>query len=232
MCTSRPVIRHTVSKEASVSWAKPKGVLVMIETLIHFYRIGTEPFTSLSALSDRDAMQIMQDFYVEGAVLWERFKDPAQYLRTRRQIEQWLHQEFIAKGGAPKESYPIYMILGRSRWLLTAADPATLATTAEILVPLSLFEECDISFTYPDSMVSIPLADQKDSEYYLPDYHGKLFTLSEIRSIIESHGLPGEGWATNLPDSMPNFIEAQVWNQEPLREYKRQLSDTQSKTDG
>jgi hypothetical protein len=188
----------------------------MIDYLIHFYRRGTEPFRSLSALSDRDAMQIMQDAYVEGAVFWERFKDPAQYLRTRRQIEQWLRQEFIAKGGAPQESYPIYMILGRSKWLLTAADAVTLATTAEIQVPLSLFQACDVSFTYPDSMVSFLVADQKESEYYLPDYHGKLFTLSEILSIIESNGLPGEKWGTNLPSFLANYIEAQVWNQEPL----------------
>ena len=202
----------------------------MIDHLIHFYRIGTEPFQSLSALSDRDAVQIMKGYYVEGSVLWERFKDPGQYMRARRQIEHWLHQEFIAKGGAPQESYPIYMVLGRSKWLLTAADPATLATTAEIQVPLSLFRECDISFTYPDSMISVPMANQKESECYLPDYHGKLFTLSEICSIVESNGLPGENWGTNLPSFMPNFIEAQVWNQEALQEYKRQLYDTRSKT--
>jgi hypothetical protein len=167
-------------------------------------------------------MKIMQDLYVEGAIFWERFKDPGQYLQTRRQIEQWLRQEFIAKGGDPKESYPIYMILGRSKWLLTAADKATLATTAEIQVPLSLFQECDVSFTYPDSMVSFLLANQKESEYHLPDYHGRLFTLSEIRSVVESNGLPGEKWGTNLPSFLANYIEAQVWNQNPLLEYKKQ----------
>ena len=193
----------------------------MIDYLIHFYRIGTEPFQSLSALSDKDAVQIMEDYYVEGSVLWERFKDPGQYMRTRRKIEHWLHQEFIAKGGSPQKPYPIYMVLGRSKWLQTAADPATLATTAEIQVPLSLFSECDISFTYPDSMISIPFADQKESEYYLPDYHRKLFTLSEICSLVEAKGLPGENWGTNLPSSMPNFIEAQVWNQEVLQEYNK-----------
>lgn len=196
----------------------------MIDYLIHFYKSGAEPFRSLSALPDREAIQIMQDLYVEGAVFWERFEDPNQYLRTRRQIEQWLRQEFIAKGGAPQESYPIYMILGRSKWLLTAIDAATLATTVEIQVPLSLFQECDISFTYPDSMVSSMVADQKESEYYLPDYHGKLFTLSEILSIVESNGLPGEKWGANLPSFLANYIEAQVWNQKPLLEYKRQLS--------
>jgi len=166
----------------------------------------------------------MQDFYVQGSVFWERFEDPNDYLQTRRQIEQWLYQEFIAKGGAPQQPYPIYMILGRSRWLQTAPDAATLATTSEIQVPLSLFQECDISFTYPDSMVSFLAANQKESKYYLPDYHGKLFTLPEILSIVESNGLPGERWGTNLPSYLANYIEAQVWNQEPLLEFKRQLS--------
>ncbi len=201
----------------------------MFDHLIHFYRKGTAPFQSLSALSDADATRMMQDFYIEGSVIWERFKDPAQYLQARRQIERWLRQAFIAKGGAPRELYPIYMVLGRSRWLLTAADPVTLATTAEIQVPLSLFSECDVSFTYPDSMVSTLLADEQNPEYYLPDYHGRVFTLSEIRSIVESNGLPGERWGTNLPSFLANYIEAQVWNHEPLLEYKRQLENgTQS----
>ncbi|HLO17614.1 MAG TPA: hypothetical protein VK206_22480 [Anaerolineales bacterium] len=195
----------------------------MIDYLIHFYRSGTEPFRSLSLLAEDDAIQIMQSLYVEGAVFWERFKDPAQYLRMRKQIEQNLRQAFLAKGGMPQQAYPIYMVLGWSKWLQADLDAATLATTAQIQVPLSLFRECDVSFTYPDSMVSFLLANQKESEYYLPDYHGKLFTLAEICQIIELNGLPGEKWGTNLPNFLPNYIEAQVWKQEALLEYKRQL---------
>jgi hypothetical protein len=75
----------------------------MIEELIHSYRRDTEPFQSLSALSDREAMHMMTDLYVEGSIFWERFKDPAQYLQARRQIEQWLRHEFVARGGDPQE---------------------------------------------------------------------------------------------------------------------------------
>jgi hypothetical protein len=194
----------------------------MIDNLFHFYKSGTEPFRTLSVLPEADAIRIMQDLYMAGAIFWERFEDPAQYLRLRKQIEQSLQQAFIVKGGKPLESCPIYMALGRSKWMQTDIDAITLATTAQIQVPLSLFQECDVSFTYPDSMVSFLLATQKESEYYLPEYHGKVFTLSEIRSIVESLGLPGDKWAANLPSSMPNYIEAQVWNYEPLLEYKRQ----------
>jgi hypothetical protein len=72
-------------------------------------------------------------------------------------------------------------------------------------------------------MVSLLLAKETEAEYYLPDYYGKVFTLPEIRSIVEMNGLPGEKWGNKLPSSMPNYIEAQVWNHEPLLEYKRQL---------
>src|SRR5215208_329888 len=193
----------------------------MIEYLVHLYKSGTEPFRTLSILSEEHAIQIMQSLYMEGSIFWERFKEPAQYLRLRKQIEGSLRQAFIAKGGIPPAMCPIYMALGRSRWMQNDLDLPTRITTTQIEVPLSLFRECDVSFTYPDSMVSFLLASEKDPNFYLPDYHGKVFTLSEIRSIVESSGLPGEKWGNNLPSSIPNYIEAQVWNHEPLIEYKR-----------
>lgn len=194
----------------------------MIDYLVHLYKCGTEPFRTLSVLPEEDAIRIMQSLYMEGSIFWERFADPAAYLRLRKQIEESIRAAFMVKGGRPQETHPIYMAFGKSRWMLHDIDALTLATTTEIVVPLSLFEECDVSFTYPDSMVSFILADQKESEYYLPDYHGKVFTLCEVSSIVELKGLPGEKWGI-MPTSMPNYIEAQVWNHKPLLEYKRHL---------
>lgn len=194
----------------------------MIDYLVHLYKSGTEPFRTLSGLPEEDAIRIMQSLYTAGSIFWERFEDPLAYLRLRKQIEQSIREAFIAKGGKPREAHPIYMAFGRTRWMQNGLDAVTLATTTEIEVPLSLFQECDVSFTYPDSMVSFLLARQKDPDYYLPDFHGRVFTLSEIRCLVDSSGLPGEKWGNNLPSSTPNYIEAQVWNQEPLLEYRRQ----------
>src|SRR5512138_3982128 len=126
----------------------------MIDYLVHLYKIGTEPFRTLSSLPEGEAIQIMQSLYMPGSIFWERFEDPAGYLRLRKQIEQQIRQTFIAKGGLPREVHPIYMAFGRTRWMLNCIDALTLATTTQIEVPLALFEEFDISFTYPDSMVS------------------------------------------------------------------------------
>jgi hypothetical protein len=194
----------------------------MIEFLTHIYLRGSEPFRSLSALCDEEALQIMRALYVEGSAYWERFKDPQDYLQARRQTERWLHQSFITKGGKPQETYPIYFVVGNPPWLDRAADAATIASTVRIQVPISIFDECDISFTYPDSMVTLLMENLKNPEFYQPDYHGKLFTLTEIRLIIAIKGLPDEGWETRVPDDLAHYIEAQVWNRKPLLEYMRQ----------
>ena len=150
-----------------------------------------------------------------------RFKDPAQYMRNRRQTEQWVRGAFIAKGGRPQAAYPIPMVLGASKWMVKhAPDPDA---HGEIRIPLSVFTEYDVSFTYPDSMISLWFGREKPIEYYQPEYHGKVFTVSEILSIVEAKGLPEEAWETNLPGDFAPYIEAQVWNHEPLMGYKGQL---------
>jgi hypothetical protein len=203
----------------------------MIDYLVHIYGIDTEPFRNLSALPDKEALQIMADLYVEGAVFWKRFKSPQGYWQHRQETEQWLRQGFIAKGGTPQETYPIYMVLGHPKWGDRRIDAATRATTREIEVPLSIFGERDVSFTYPDSMVSRMLEQEKNPAHYQPGYHGEVFTRSEIFAIIEEKGLPDEGWETNVPDHLAHYIEAQVWNRNLLLEYKKRLDADKPRED-
>ncbi|MFN8485364.1 MAG: hypothetical protein U0768_20180 [Anaerolineae bacterium] len=191
----------------------------MVDYLTHYYRRGTTPFRSLSDLPEAEALALMAGMYVEGSVIWERFKDPQGYLRERRETEEWLYAQFVAHGGRPRQHHPIYMVLGSPRWVARMADPATLATTAEIRIPLSALTDADVSFTYPDSMVTRFVAQAKDPASYQPDYHGRLFTLPEILAIVAVKGLPDDGWDTGVPDTLAHYIEAQVWNRQPLLPY-------------
>ncbi len=195
----------------------------MIDYLTHYYKRGTEPFRSLSALPDGEAIKIMQELY-KDTPLWSRFKDPIQYLQNRRQTEQWVRKEFLAKGGQPQAAYPIPMVLGASPWIVKNAPYPE--AHGEVHIPLAVFTESDVSFTYPDSMLSLWFAKDKPIEYYQPEYHGKVFTISEILLIVEARGLPEEEWKSNLPSDLAPYIEAQVWNHEPLLEYKKQLMMT------
>ncbi len=152
----------------------------------------------------------------------ERFKDPLGYLHNRQRTEQWVRAEFIAKGGQPVEPYPIYMVLGFSPWIRTRRpghvrhrrDPHSACRLSRRRRQFHLPRQHDLALVRPTT---------SRSEYYQPDYHGKVFTRSEILAIVAARGLPEEGWEPRLPDHLAPYIEAQVWNREPLLAYQSQM---------
>ena len=191
---------------------------LMIDYLTHYYSLDKEPFQSLSALPDEEAIKIMQAL-CDDTPYGERFKDPIQYLRDRKDTEQWVREEFIAKGGKPKNKFPIPAVLGSSKWIVEIAPNRE--KHGEIRIPLSVFTEYDVSFTYPDSMISRWFGRAKPAEYYQAELHGIVFTRSEILSIVEEKGMPEEDWEIKLPKSLAPYIEAQVWNHGLLDGYRR-----------
>lgn len=189
----------------------------MIDYVTHYYARGTPPFRSLSNLSDEEALELMVAL-CDDTPFGERFKEPLNYLHNRRQTERWVRHEFSLKGGKPVEPYPIYMVLGSSPWLERAAPDSF--DTCQIRFPLAIFQEGDVSFTYPDSMISLWFGAKRPAEYYQPDLHGQVFTRSEILVIVAARGLPEDGWQPRLPDQLAPYIEAQVWNRQPLLAYQ------------
>ncbi len=192
----------------------------MIDYLTHYYSIDKEPFQSLSALSDEEAIQIMEKL-CDDTPYGERFKNPIQYLKDRKDTERWVRAEFMAKGGRPNDKFPTPMVLGSSKWLVEVAPNRE--KHGEIRIPFSVLTEYDVSFTYPDSMLSREFGREKPVEYYQAELHGKVFTLSEILSLVEKRGMPEEDWEIKLPKHLAPYIEAQVWNRKLLFEYRNQL---------
>jgi len=193
----------------------------MIDYLTHYYSSDTGPFQSLSALSDEEALKIMGKL-CDDTPFGERFKQPLQYLENRKATERWVREAFIAKGGLPKADYPIPMALGSSKWLEAAAPERE--KHREIRIPISVFAESDVSFTYPDSMISRWFGLEKPAEFYQVELHGKVFTLSEILRIVCRKGMPEEDWKPQLPKNLAPYIEAQVWNHELVHSYCRQMN--------
>lgn len=191
----------------------------MVELLVHVYRSGSPPFQSLSTLPEAQALAIMASLYRRDSVFWERFADPPAYLSARKQVETKLKDAFQKKGGRPKQDFPIYFMLGWPPWAEEMVDAATLSTTERIEVPLSIFDKHDISFTYPDSMISALIAQQQNPDYYDPEYHGKIFTYEEMDRIIARKGLPGAQWSTKMPRAFAHYIEVQVWNGRTLAQF-------------
>ncbi len=192
----------------------------MIDYLTYYYRMDQEPFQSLSALTDQEAIKIMEEL-CDDTPYGERFKDPIQYLKNRKDTEQWVRKAFLAKGGRPKDEFPISMVLGSSKWLEKASpDPKQ---HGEIRIPLSIFTFEDVSFTYPDSMLSRWFGQDKPAEFYQAEFHGIIFTLPEIFLIVEKNGMPEEDWEIKLPERLAPYIEAQVWNRGILLDYWKRI---------
>jgi hypothetical protein len=186
-----------------------------VDFLTYYYMAGTPPFRSLSALPDEQAIEIMRSLY-EETVLWSRFRDPAGYLQGRRETERWVREEFLIKGGDPRETCPVHMVLGASPWLVKHGPQD--GSGAEIRIPISAFTERD----------STSLTGQHDSIWFSRDKPGNLPARAarqgvhnvEIRPL--SQGME-EGWKT-FEDLAPTL--ARVWNLEPLVYLIRKASET------
>jgi hypothetical protein len=175
--------------------------------LTHYYHKKDSPFQSLSSLSDQEALSIMLSLQDRSGLVYRRFRDPEKYLQHRREVESWVRQEFIKKGGKPISTYPHYFVVGRAIWIEEGYD----GESRMMQFPVSTFKDKQVSFTYPDSMISYWLKSQTDRVFFRPEYHGQVFSLSEICQMIDLFGVPVEEWRTEESRRYDLFIEAQVW---------------------
>lgn len=175
--------------------------------LTHYYHQNDLPFQSLSSLTDQEALGVISGLDDRAGAVYHRFKDPVKYLQQRRKTENWVRQEFIKKGGQPVLAYPHYFVVERALWIEEGFD----GYSDKVQLPISSFRSEQVSFTYPDSMVSYWLQSQSEQAFYRPEYHGQVFTLSEISQVIKEFGIPDTEWQTEKLRKHDLFIEAQVW---------------------
>jgi hypothetical protein len=130
------------------------------------------------------------------------------YLRKRFELEVKIRRLFEEKGGKPKLARPHYMILGSCPWL-----KSWYVDGQELQIKLALISEDCMSFTYGDSFPAMRYKDGKP-------YRGQIYVMSELREIIQCYGLPQE-WNSNGTGGPERYIEAQIWDDAPLKEYLR-----------
>jgi hypothetical protein len=179
--------------------------------LTHYHHKNDAPFQNLSSLAEEEALNVISTLRDRTGLVYRRFRNPKQYLKQRREAESWVRQEFIKKGGQPASVYPHYFVIEGARWIKAGYNEESLA----LQFPVSAFQPEQISFTYPDSMISYWLKSQTDQVFYRPEYHGQVFVLSEISKVIDAFGIPAEEWQTEETRKYDLFIEAQVWTSIP-----------------
>lgn len=137
----------------------------------------------------------------------------ANYLKRRFAVEEWLMAERTKKLGKTFLDRPIYFFLG------DFTDGKDQLRPKSLLMKLDAFQPEMLTFTYPDSMASLPIALQKNHQNHRKDYHGKVFTLAEIKSVVKKFGMPSNKWTINPTMNYNKFIEIQVWDDRPIFEW-------------
>lgn len=166
--------------------------------LTYFFREGQAPFEVLSDLDEPVAERIlMQDTH---------WRADGTYLAHRKRHERLLGEKFIAKGGRPKRQYPIYMILGDSP---VGSHSLNQEYDYRIQIPLEAFSADDLSFTYPDSLYEVPL-DDLGRLYLERNQSLTVYRLEELQWVITTY---------RVYEFCNHYVEAQVWNGEPLQPY-------------
>lgn len=178
--------------------------------ITHTYDPARGPFRNILTLAYDEAERILEDIRQTG-----HRKYKPDYLQRRIATEEWLYTERTRKLGKPQLKHPVYFFLGE----FSETDPAR---PASIRVPLIEFSRQAITFTFPDSMASLPLATLTEHQQECQPYHGQVFTLDEIERVVSKYGMPEsapESAIDGAKSRYDTFIEAQIWDENPLRKY-------------
>ena len=174
------------------------------EVIVHYYEASKGPFQSLSDLRLEDAEAILQKIRHEGTVFAS--KRNHEYLTIRKSLEDKIYQMFVEKGGRPKRLRPHYFILGHCDWVKT-----WYCHGREVEILLNTVNPKVISFTYGDSFPAMRYLDGRP-------YRGQVYTFEELAELVTQYGLP-QVWNSDGKDGPERYIEAQVWDDQPVKEY-------------
>ena len=171
--------------------------------ITHYHLSDRQPFLSLSELS------LDRHNYIFDELLIRHKIDPGyhrrygqDYINQRKVVENRLRSHFIERGGKPVRKYPVYFVLGESIWF-----KHLIKNQSEIRIPIKDLNPATVSFTFPDSYVSLS-SDAKP-------YHGKVFLLNELERFVARYGLPTDDTSLNYEKywlgDFEKYIEVQVW---------------------
>jgi hypothetical protein len=176
------------------------GVNVIPDIVTHNFDPTHGPFGNLCALAPAEAARIFDTIRASG-----RRRLKPDYLERRLATERRLHEEATRKLGPLPLRHPVYFFLGDFDDGMDASRPSSL------VLPLAHFPLAAITFTWPDSMASLPLATKAEHAADRQPYHGDVFTFDEIKAAIVAFGMPAK------QSHHGSFIEMQLWDDEPLK---------------
>ncbi|MDW7656418.1 MAG: hypothetical protein SCM11_04500 [Bacillota bacterium] len=184
--------------------------------LYHYFERRYGPFKPLTALPMAEAHQILLERRAAG-----HFGNPdiEGFLRKRYERDKKLRDTFVAYGGKPVRSSPIYMMLGEHKQWESAYDEPEI-----IKIPLDEFDPLTVSFTYGDSFAIFDSSLSGEEEYW-----NRLYFTNEILDVVSRHGFPPYVAYDFKRGIYPKdkhinhhlkYVEAHVWSDEVLNKYR------------
>lgn len=167
--------------------------------LVNYHPLNSEPLKSITRFSKKEAFEIAQKLYEENHVPgYERFGPGFEsYYTLRMETEKWLYEEFIAIGGKPQTTHPLYFFVHdwdvvHKSWSVKIAEK----------IALDEIDIHDISFTFGDSCVMMNAPNRKPPfnknallDFFAANDGDVEKSLDEVERIFDNR-----------------VIEAQIWN--------------------
>jgi len=172
--------------------------------LTRYYKEGENPFLSLNDLPLAEANRVKQHHCETDNI--GGFYAADDYLPNRREIEQWIYGQLIAKGGCPTCTVPVYMTLGSSPTGQFDIRADLQKNAAELRIPISALDTTAITFTFPDSMYQIVLDDNGNLTAGGRTNRPTVYMYDEMDAVIQKYDAYLHA----------HYIEAQVWNRDML----------------
>ena len=179
----------------------------LAKLLTHYYRPFSRPLLNLLDLLEPERSEVLGQI-ADHEPLPYRLTQP-DHLPQRRRIEERMRARFIEKGGRPDRRHPRYFVLGE--FSLWESD-----RSCKVQIPLRSVPAHSVSFTLTDSFFNYRRANLRGAVIPSRPYHDELYTLSELAQQLEIYDLPTEEWRNNRDRMFEVYVEAQLWDDEPI----------------
>jgi len=190
--------------------------------LYHYYDKGKPLFNSVTSLPFEEAEKVMRSSLAESPDATEKFLNwfPKWHLTRRYELEKTVRSKFIAIGGNPVNTAPLYFTLGANKGLETWYYNLDI-----IKIPISEFDLSTVSFTYGDSFAVFNPKCNTGEEYW-----EQVYKYDDIIKLINKYGFPDDPEYDSInmifPKDKPineyqKYIEAHVWSDTVLNKYRQ-----------
>jgi len=183
--------------------------------ITHYYYPDKEPFLNLSALGEAERHEVIKELNERRAQGITQRGFPDWYMPQRLDSEREMLAILKKKGVVPERQYPHYFVLGNSSFFEKFYN----RQYKIIRIPIEAFAPNEITFTPSDSLWCIGKVLQPDTAWKSMWFDQQLFSYSEICEILIEHEVDVSD-AESLKKFRAFFVEAQVWNDRVVEEFK------------